>query len=222
MRSSSNGSRAKVSRGAAVLPFRPEPLRPAKVVTGPGAAPAAAAPARAPRTASEREREEAYRAGYQAALEEAAGRQQAQQGEAAARLTRAADALLTAAAELQAQREKAVTVAEDDMSALAFEVAEAVLQRELELSADPGREAVARALRLVPPQVEVTVRLHPDDAAAVDGTVTDDEGRLVSFVADPEIEPGGCVAEAGACRVDAQVATALARVRRVLSRGHHR
>jgi len=130
---------------------------------------------------------------------------------------------MTAASEIESQRSKAVTVAEDSVAVLAFEVAEAVLQRELVLAAEPGQEAVARALRLVPPQVEVTVRLNPSDAenlgAALEGT--DEEGRLLTIVADDSVEPGGCVLEAGTCRVDAQVGTALMRVRRLLASGTH-
>lgn len=212
MRSSSNAARAKVLRGASVLPFKPE------LIT---AAPAGRAQPAQPQ--SERERHDAYRAGYEAGLREAEGRLCAEHADGMARLSRTLLALMTAASEIESQRSKAVTVAEDSVALLAFEVAEAILQRELELATQPGQEAVARALRLVPPQVEVTIRLNPADAdnlvAASEGI--DNEGRLLTIVADDSVEPGGCVAEAGACRVDAQVSTALTRIRRLLASGPH-
>lgn len=229
MRSSSNAARAKVLRGASVLPFKPE-----LIATLPAVAvddPTLAEPAR---SASDRETHYAWRAGYEAGLAEGETQRAAEHADAMARVSRTLLALMTAASEIESQRAKAVSVAEDDVSLLAFEVAEAVLQRELELASAPGQEAVARALRLVPPQVEVTIRLHPADAEHLrelpggeeDGVVKgveglDEEGRLLTIVADESVEPGGCVAEAGACRVDAQVGTALARVRRLLAGGTH-
>lgn len=225
MRSSSR-ARAKVLRGAAVSPLRLESMGD---VVDRSHHPEFAAQANG--TGGSHSREEAYRNGYEAGRLNALAEQASRQNEAVVRLLRAADALKAAVAELALAREKAVTVAEDEIGSLAFEIAEAILQRELELSASPGREAVARALRLVPPQVEVTVRLHPDDVdvvvaelaaegGIVDGVGVDDEGRRISFVPDEAIQPGGCVAEAGACRVDAQLSTALSRVKRSLNGGH--
>ena len=43
------------------------------------------------------------------------------------------------------------------------ELAETLLQRELELTGVAARDALARALRLVPDEEPVTVRLAPDD-----------------------------------------------------------
>jgi flagellar biosynthesis/type III secretory pathway protein FliH len=42
-------------------------------------------------------------------------------------------------------------------------------------------------------------------------------GREVHVVADPSVEPAGCVVECDATRVDAQLSPALARVREVLA-----
>lgn len=96
----------------------------------------------------------------------------------------------------------------------AFAVAEAVVGRELVLATDPGRDAVSRALALSPDGVEVTVRLHPADAAPL----LDDlpAGRALRVVADPAVAPGDCVAEAGWTTIDARIGTALDRVRAVL------
>lgn len=97
----------------------------------------------------------------------------------------------------------------------AFTLAEAIVGRELALAADPGRDAVARALALAPEGVDLTLRLNPADAAALDAD-SFAGGRAVTVVADPEVAPGDCVADAGWTRVDARISTALERVRAVL------
>lgn len=227
MRSSSKTSRAKVLKGVDVQPYTlavaPEEEAPAR------------APAAAPWDGSERRRrpvaepwdgrerrsgrdvevarEESFRDGYEA------GKRDAERSLASARehLQTALTTLHQAAAQLESQRSEALTVAENEVAALAFSVAEAVLQRELQLTAAPGQEAVARALALVPGEVEVVVRMHPDDVASVDDP--SDDNRRVMIVPDPEIERGGCIADAGACRIDTQVSSALDRVRRVLCEG---
>jgi flagellar assembly protein FliH len=97
----------------------------------------------------------------------------------------------------------------------AFAVAEAIVGRELELATHPGRDAVSRALALAPDDVELTLRLHPDDVAALsaDTLVASPHVRVV---ADPSLHVGDCVADAGWTRVDARIGTALDRVRAVL------
>jgi flagellar assembly protein FliH len=158
-------------------------------------------------------REESFRDGYEAGRNDTEG----SLGPVREQLQGALAALRQAAVLLDAQRAEAMTVAEDEVAALAFSVAEAVLQRELQLAVAPGQEAVARALALLPDEVDVVVRMHPDDAGCLDDP--SDDSRRVVIVPDPDIERGGCVADAGACRIDTQVSTALERVRRVLCDG---
>jgi flagellar assembly protein FliH len=97
----------------------------------------------------------------------------------------------------------------------AFAVAEAIVGRELVLARDPGRDAVARALALAPEGVDLTLRLNPEDAAAlaIDQLPA---GRAVTVVADPAVARGDCLAETGWTRVDARIGSALERVRMVL------
>ena len=227
MRSSSKTSRAKVLKGVEVQPYT---LAAAPEEQAPAPSPAAAPwdgrerrnrPVAEPWDGRERRsgrqievaREESFRDGYDA------GRRDAERSLGAVReqLQGALAALREAAVQLDSQRAMAVTVAEDEVAALAFSVAEAVLQRELQLAASPGPDAVARALALIPAQVDVVVRMHPDEAASV-GDPSDDHRRVV-IVPDPDVERGGCIAEAGACRIDTRVSTALDRVRRVLCEG---
>ena len=93
------------------------------------------------------------------------------------------------------------------------ETGEAVLDRELALAKNPGRDAVTRALALAP-NGDAVVRLNPADVKTL-GSVS--FGRELSVVADPSVEPAGAVVEVGACRIDAQIGTALERVRDALS-----
>jgi flagellar assembly protein FliH len=97
---------------------------------------------------------------------------------------------------------------------LAFNIAQAVLGRELKLATSPGLEAIRRALAESPDSDGAVVRLNPADAQALSGN--DQVPRGVTIVPDPSVGAGGCVLEVGAALVDARLETALERVRRVL------
>jgi len=99
---------------------------------------------------------------------------------------------------------------------LAVELAEAILGRELEISVDPGADALRRALASVPAEVPLVVRLNPDDVAALDDAVLAD--RPVTVLPDPAVARGDALVETDNGVVDAGIATAVARVREVLSR----
>lgn len=166
---------------------------------------------------------EAYRRGVddgraQAAAELAASAEserRRQLGALAAAVGRAVDAVA-------AHRRSAVAVAEVEVAHLAVELAEAVLGRELALGQAPVVDALRRAVALVPDGADLIVRLHPDDVTVVGdlpSAVAEAAGVVgqVQVVADPAVEPGGCVVDAGPCRIDAQIGSALARARQVLA-----
>jgi flagellar assembly protein FliH len=123
---------------------------------------------------------------------------------------------LHAAAE-QMQRALAAAVEEVGTQAVevALELTEAILGREVATTADPGGDAVRRALGLVDPHVTMTVRLHPEDRAALDPRHL--TGRDVNVVADPTLARGDAMVETEGNVVDATIGTALARVREVLA-----
>ena len=124
----------------------------------------------------------------------------------------AAAALHDAAATLRTVQAPAAKEIEDLAVRCAVAIAEQILGREL---SDPGRaavDAVRRALRLAPDGADAVVRLHPGDLATVAATDAMAAAATVRFVADETVQPGGCVLDAGACRIDAQVGPALARV----------
>jgi flagellar assembly protein FliH len=139
-------------------------------------------------------------------------------------LERAATALREAADEVLEARLAACRVVEDEVARLAFELASVIVGRELELAQAPGLDALRRALRLVPDEDRLVVRLHPDDLqaarqAAEQAVAGERVSGSLELVADPDVERGGCVVEAGPCRIDAQVGPAIERVRKVLRGG---
>lgn len=173
-------------------------------------------------------RAEGYAVGWaqgRRAAEEAAQREallaEAERAEYAARaateLTCALRALSVAAQALEARAVAPAEALSAEIVAGAFELAQALLDRELTLATDPGLDAIRRALALAPENRPVTARLHPDDASvARSGLAAADLGRDVLIVADPTIERGGAVVDCDATRVDAQLGPALDRVREVL------
>lgn len=154
-------------------------------------------------------REEGYRAAtteMQAA--EAAGR--------AAQLRRVADAIVEAAARAGEARREAVTLGAAEAADLAYDLAEAFLRREL-LLGRAGLDAVVRALALVPEEEDLVVRLNPSEPVSAEELAELAPDVSVKLVADPRVEAGGCVIQAGPCRIDTQLGAALQRVRDVLA-----
>ena len=165
-------------------------------------------------------REEASRVGYEDGY--AAGRARAREDAAAelstlsAGVVSALDAVESAAAALTARSAAEVADAERHVIALAVQIAETILGRELDTCDAPARDALTRALQLAPPRTDATARLHPDDLTTMGDLEALRGDRTVTLVADPAVERGGCVLDVGPCRIDAQVGPALARVRKEL------
>lgn len=165
-------------------------------------------------------REAGYRDGLEAGRRDAAAElQQADQARAEA-VAAALAALEAATAEVAAQAATAHARLEDALAGAALDLATALLGRELELASDPGRDAIARALRLVDGPGAAIARLHPDDVATLADRDALSElavGRELTVVADPSVERGGCILDIGEGRVDARLSTAVERVREVLA-----
>ena len=152
-----------------------------------------------------------YRDGYAAGIAAAQDELDAMTKQQSVAVERLISALTQAAAQFQTRATVEMAEIEDQLAAAAVSLAEAVIGREIELADAPGRDAIARALALAPAG-EAVVRLHPDDIATAGG----DFGREFTMVADPTVEPGGCIVEIGACTIDAQISTAIERVREAL------
>ena len=154
-----------------------------------------------------------WEAGYQAARAEADAAARADDALARRALR---DAVAAAARAAAATRTTTVATVASEAVELAVELAEALIGRELLAGDDLDRAALARALRLAPAGEDLVVRLCPGhdlDPADVAAMVP---GASVRLVEDPSIARGDCVLEAGACRIDAQIAPALERARALL------
>jgi flagellar assembly protein FliH len=155
--------------------------------------------------------DEGYRAGMAEGL--AAGRT-AMSAESAGHLTRLESLIRSldeAAADLRRRQALELAGLEDALARTAVDLASAIIGRELQVAASPGADALARAMGLVPAGATAQARLHPADAALVTGTPTG-----VTILPDPAVEPGGCILEVGDSRIDAQLGSALDRVRAAL------
>jgi flagellar assembly protein FliH len=154
-----------------------------------------------------------FQEGFAAGLADAAAGDEAA---VSARIARLSDALIEAAATARTLRAEAVARAETEAVELAFELAEALLGREVSLRPTLTLEAVTRAVNLVPQGEDLVIRLHPGDVITPEELQALVADASVKIVHDPDVEPSGCVVEAGPCRIDAQVGPALERARALI------
>ncbi len=153
-----------------------------------------------------------------AALEEELARLRQSEEQRREALDRAIALLDHAATTLAVQQAAALHDVEDVVLNAAFDLATTLLGRELEVATAPVRDAIRRALTVLPGDVAVTVMVHPLDVAVLDDLADITAGRAVHIVTDADVEPGSCVADGGATHVDASLSAAIERVRQVLSR----
>jgi len=150
--------------------------------------------------------EDAYAHGYEAGRAEAAS-------EANRALRRAAERLIAAAESLDAARLSMIRDLEDGVSLLALAVARHLVLREV--AGDPTivRDLVQRGLEAFPVGSRVEIHLHPDDLAALRSQfgLPSADGRAadLQWIADAEVERGGCTLETPHRVVDGRVETAL-------------
>ena len=147
-----------------------------------------------------------YEAGYADGLRDGVGQAGAQVQSALAALAGIARDLDGRQAELLRNRER-------DMQALALAVARGLVQREVD--ADPALLAgwLARALELLPSDLQVTIRIHPDSFDAM-GTLRDTvvpagAGVALHWLADPAVGRAGFVVESPQRLVDGRLDVAL-------------
>ena len=181
---------------------------------------------RMPATAADAEaaaaqiRAEASRVGYEDGFTagQTAGHQAAtaQTAETMARLESAIAAVTAATEGLATRQASAIADVEQHIATLAVSIAEAILGRELAAADAPARDALVHALRLAPKRVDVIAHVNPVDEATLGDVAGLAADRSITVVADPSIEPGGCVVQAGPCSIDAQITPALQRVREAL------
>jgi flagellar assembly protein FliH len=161
-----------------------------------------------------------YADGYQAGNEAAAAAALVAAEERDTRLREALAALTTAADECNTRQAASIADMERTVVDAVFDLAQTLLGRELSVTRTPGRDALARALSMVRDHGNVTARLHPDDIDSIGDLAELAPGRVITIVPDPNVEPAGCIVEAGAMRVDAQLGPALERAKRALLGGN--
>lgn len=122
--------------------------------------------------------------------------------------------------DLDARQEDWVETLEQNLAALAVGIARQLLGRELE----GNREAIALMVRRAVSQFAVgqpvTVRLHPEDLTLLLSVGDEEESTApddTRWIADPRIEPGGCVVEGPDRVIDGRLDRALERVYRSLT-----
>ncbi|WP_285557849.1 FliH/SctL family protein [Actinoplanes regularis] len=136
-----------------------------------------------------------------------------------AALAHAVNALGRAVTELENQLMPTFNELQELVLISAFELAEAIVGRNLRDEDHRGVDALRRAMTAVPEHGGVQLHLHPDDYANLVGdadNVFDYQGRQITLHADPRLQPGDAVAETGTATVDATIAAAMARAREAL------
>ncbi|HKU44569.1 MAG TPA: FliH/SctL family protein [Polyangiales bacterium] len=135
-------------------------------------------------------------------------------------------AFASAAVELAIARAATLAILEGQLLDLSIEVAEALIEKEVE--SDPSlHTALARAaLASIGDAKQVTLRTSPDGFAAITaalgGEETEVRGIRVHIVSDDSIPGLGCVVDGEAVRVDATVAERLRAVRRAFEEERRR
>ncbi len=182
----------------------------------------------------EEAKQSAYDEGYRKGFDDALSSIEADRLYATRKLV---EVLENSASMLAESRHEVMTASSREIVDLACKIAEAILLRELAVSNNPGREALERALSIVPEGSDLVVHMHPDDIAELgdlnklsgEGSVGADSlgvgnsgegilgggllaGGSLEIVPDSSVERGGCVVQTGSCRIDAQWSAALQRV----------
>jgi flagellar biosynthesis/type III secretory pathway protein FliH len=117
--------------------------------------------------------------------------------------------------------ERAMTVAERDLVALAIEVVRAVLGQHAALSHELVEQSARRALAKVRRAQSIVLRVHPAEHALVSARartwlVPGSEPSALEVCADEAIERGGVVVECELGRVDARLSTQIDAIARAL------
>ncbi|MEM1348785.1 MAG: type III secretion system stator protein SctL [Myxococcota bacterium] len=128
--------------------------------------------------------------------------------------------IASALASARAEYDRLVSAAEGDMVELAVGIAERIVGAHIERHEDAMAEIVASHLDRVQGRRRVTVRVHPDDVAALERARAALQARIegAALVFEPEdsIARGGCVVETESGRADARLEVQLDVFRRAL------
>ncbi len=160
-----------------------------------------------------------YQKGYQAGLAQGAQSQRESVEILQPKLAHLEAILQKSLLELQVAAKEGLRVHESDIAKFSLQVSEEILSYESHLGPARVELAVTKALENLDPKLDVTLRVAPVDYEAVKELFdrSDANERGVSVISDNSVETSGVIVEVGATRIDAQISTAIARVRAVLS-----
>jgi flagellar assembly protein FliH len=168
----------------------------------------------------ERGRQEGLEAALQEVAEQEQARaekQEAQQDRHEREWAQVLAAMRLSIADLDARDAPVFADIDRSVATMAVQIAEVLVGRHLELGKWPALDAVQRAIALAPRQSVAIVHVHPDAALELPDVSDALPGGSVKVVADPSIEFGGCIIEAGNRTIDAQLGPAIQRLREVLA-----
>ena len=157
-----------------------------------------------------------FELGYAEGQAKAAGEAFAARGEAKEKAHTAFAALASAVCSVQEAENALRAEINTTVPRMVFALLEQLLARESELATNPGREAIVRAIGLDEGIQPVVIRMNPVDIETIGEVADISLGRDICIVADSFVEPGGALAEIGRSTVDAQLGSALDRVKQVL------
>ncbi len=131
------------------------------------------------------------------------------------RVDQLASCIAEAAGKVASMREEVVREVGRDVAALVVELTEVLVGRAVE---EHGalRDTIVRALALAPEGPDLAIRVSTRAGLSDDEIRTLVNAGNVDVVHDPLVEASGCVVTVGGCRIDAQVSSALDRVRQRL------
>lgn len=162
----------------------------------------------------------AWSAGYQAGLDEgmATGRALSAVEQAAAdrRAHSLADEIFAAAEHVASEYRAQALAASDALLAAAFDIAEAIVGREVREHPRSGEDALADALALAPEHLPCVARLHPRDVEDLGDVSQRWSERDLTVVADASVAVGDCVISLPTGRIENRIADAVARAREVV------
>lgn len=101
-----------------------------------------------------------------------------------------------------------------EMAELVVDLTEVLLTKEVQ-GHEALRERILRAMALAPDGPDLVIRVNPQSEVS-DDEIRSISNRVVDVVRDPAVDVTGCVVTVGGCKIDAQISTALERVRREL------
>lgn len=124
-------------------------------------------------------------------------------------------------AHARGEYDRLIADAEQDIVALAMQVAQRILQHRFEVEPQTLKHMIEGSLELVRDKRQITVRVHPDDLSRVHAWHQDFlrqvETTSLFFEADAELSPGDCLIDTEAGRIDARVSVQLENFQRALA-----